>query len=135
MMYTNTGDRKYLDAAEKVSRFFINQLEEDFVPAWDFAAPNKELKDTSAGAVVACGMLEISKYAEDKDFYIENAKKLVNALCEKCGNLDNDSQSILNNATGSFPVNKEIDVGLIYGDYYLTEAVYRLVSGENEMVW
>lgn len=132
MMYRNTKDKKYLDAAEKVAKFFLNEIKEDFVPAWDFRAPNKELKDSSAGAIAACGMLEISDFAEDKEFYVENAKKILEALYEKCAS--SESQSILSHGTGNLPNGKEIDTGLIYGDYYFAEAILRL-NGKNKLLW
>lgn len=136
MVYRYTKESKYLEASKKVADFFMEQVEaDDFVPAWDFRAPNREIKDTSAGSLAASGMLEIANFVDDKDKYISNAKKLIDALIEGYSNLDNDNEAILTRATTSYPYNMNIEVGLIYADYYLVEALRKLEHNEFDLVW
>jgi hypothetical protein len=61
MMYRETGDRAYLDFAQKVSDYAINHpnMPEDGIPYWDFGAPGEE-RDSSAGAIMASGLLELA---------------------------------------------------------------------------
>ncbi len=135
MAYRYTKDIKYLDAAKKTADFFMENVKEDFVPAWDFRAPNKNVKDTSAGAVAASGMLEIANFAEDKNKYISNAKALLNALIADYSNLDNDNEAILTRATANHSGNENIEVGLIYADYYFVEALRKLQNKCFDLPW
>lgn len=130
LAYKHTKDDKYLNAAKKVSDFFISQLPEDNVPHWDFRVPREEdtPRDTSAGACAACGLLELSKYvdADDSKRYIDAACSMVKSMYETYGNWNNDSEGILSGGTFNCPRGLGIDVSLIYGDYYFVEALSRL---------
>ena len=72
MMYRETGQEKYLRHAINVAKFIINhpRLPEDKIPYWDFDAPNipNELRDASAGALMASAFIELSLYTEG-DFF------------------------------------------------------------------
>lgn len=135
MAYRYTKDVKYLNASKKVADFFMENVKNDFVPAWDFKAPNKEVKDTSAGAIAAGGMLEIANFVDDKDKYVSNAKRLIDALIADYSNLDNDNEAILRGATANLPGNENIEVGLVYADYYFTETLRKLQNNCFELPW
>ena len=133
MAYRYTGDRKYLEASKKVAKFFINEVKEDYLPAWDFRAPNKEIKDASAGAIAASGMLEIFSHTKNS-YYKAEAEKLIDSIYEKCWHADTH-ESLLGRCTGNLPTGDSIEVGLIYGDYYFAEAVYKLATGDYSLPW
>lgn len=131
--YKYTGDKKYLTLAENMTKYFINSLEPDYVPMWDFKLSSKEgePRDTSAAAIAASGMLELSEHvsAENKIYYVDNAKRIINSLYNNYSSKDKpDYEGLLLEATGNKPGNKDINVSLIYGDYYFTEAVARLIK-------
>ena len=133
MAYRYTGKKEYLETAIKVAKFFVGQIQDDYVPAWDFRAPNREVKDASAGAIAASGLLEI--YCHTKDAYFKSeAEKIVDALYEKCWHADTH-ESLIGKCTAFLPVNDNIEVGLIYGDYYFTEAVKKLATGDYSLPW
>ena len=133
MAYRYTRDKRYLDASRHTAEFFMSQLGDDGVPAWDFRAPNNDIKDSSAGAIAACGMLELySHTAEDE--YKAFAVRLVTALVSSC-RMDDNRQALLGRATANLPGNENIEVGLIYGDYYFAEAVFKLAKGKYELPW
>lgn len=137
MAYRYTKDKKYLNASKKVAEFFMEQVKNDFVPAWDFRAPDKEIKDTSAGAIAASGMLEIANFVDgdEKDKFISNAKKLLDALIKGYSNLENGNEAILTRATANHPGNENIEVGLIYADYYFVEALRKLNRDKFDLPW
>lgn len=135
MAYRYTKETKYLDASKKVADFFMEQVKPDFVPAWDFRAPDTEVKDTSAGAIAASGMLEIANFVDDKDKYISNAKMLLDALIDGYSNLDNDNEAILTRATANHSGNENVEVGLIYADYYFVEALRKLQNDNFDLPW
>lgn len=133
MAYRYTSDKKYLETAIKVAKFFVSNIQGDFVPAWDFRAPNKEIKDTSAGAIAASGLIEIYSHTKD-EYYKNQAEKIIASLSENCMSPE-DSQSILQRATAFLGANENVEAGLIYADYYFTEAVYKLASGNLNPPW
>ena len=135
MAYRYTQNEKYLEASQKVARFFISQIQDDYIPAWDFRAPNKEIKDTSAGSIAASGMLELANFSSDKEYFENNAKKILESLTDNCSNLDNNNQAVLKRATSHYPARINIEVGIIYADYYFVEALNKLINNKYDLPW
>ena len=131
--YRETGEKRFLDTAKALANFFIDNLPEDFVPYWDFDAPDipDEERDTSAGAIAASALLELSTFCDvdEKDKYwnagVQTLKSLAGPNYLAKGT---DNPAILLHAVGSKPGNSEIDVPLIYGDYYFIEGLLRYKS-------
>lgn len=134
LAYINLGDELYLERAKKSAKFFMEHVGEDNVPDCDFRAP-KELvkKDTSAGAIAACGLLELAKIVseEEKDWYIKSADRLLSGLIENC-DFSLEEQSILQNGSLQYHGTEQTHIPLIYGDYYLVEALQKRLF-ENEV--
>jgi unsaturated chondroitin disaccharide hydrolase len=53
--YRYTGNQAYLDMAKRLTGVFLQSLESDLVPMWDFSLPLKEgqPRDASAAAIAA----------------------------------------------------------------------------------
>jgi len=137
MTYRFTKDKRYLEVARKAADYFLKHLSCDHVPYWDFQAPGipVEPRDASASAIVASALFELSGYVEknQRDHYLRLAKDILKALCEKPYiSTATNSSGILNHATGSKPGGTEIDVSLIYGDYYFVEALLRYEQQRNK---
>ncbi|MDD3767025.1 MAG: glycoside hydrolase family 88 protein [Eubacteriales bacterium] len=135
LMYRHSGDKEFLTAAKKVAHFFIANLPEDFVAHWDFRVPRNEdtPRDTSATACAACGLLEIAKYVPEaeKEIYETAAKRMLVSLTDNYSNLDNNKQCILTHGTSHCPENQNVNVGLIYADYFYVEGISRLLGNED----
>lgn len=146
LMYRETKDPKYLEHAKKVADFFINHpnLPEDKVPYWDFNVEQKGYqpdwdykgqnkltyipRDASAASLSASAMLELSTFLkEDGKKYFTAAEQILHSLSSKeyLAEAGTNSGFILKHSVGSFPHNNEIDVPLIYADYYFLEALLR----------
>lgn len=127
--YGYTGNEKYLEASQKVLDTFIKLLGEGNVPPCDFMQPPEPwYLDSSAGAIVACSMLDNAKHCPDKkDYYINEAKKLLFTLTEKCADLDPETDGVLRHACQLYHSGKK-DCTLIYGDYYYMEAIDKLTK-------
>jgi unsaturated chondroitin disaccharide hydrolase len=128
VLYRYTGDPRMLDAARKVTDFYLGRLGPDPVPNWDFDSPVVH-KDSSAAAAVASALFELSGFVSDPDRqrYLDAANRMVDALASPAYLAKGTSTpSILLHGVGNLPAGRAIDVGLIYGDYYFLEALLRL---------
>jgi unsaturated chondroitin disaccharide hydrolase len=144
MMYRETKDKRFLEAARKAADFYLSQpnLPKDKIPYWDFNVNQKGYtpdwdyasrklsyipRDASAGALVASGLLELSTFAKDDNKYFKSAEQMLKSLSgsEYLAKPGRNSGFILKHSVGSFPHNSEIDVPLIYADYYFLEALSR----------
>jgi unsaturated chondroitin disaccharide hydrolase len=128
LMYRETKDKKYLAQAEKIAEFILNHpnLPEDMVPYWDFDAPN-EVRDASAAAVVASGLLELSTYSDQSTRYFDAAEKILASLSSPAylAEPGTNNNFILMHSTGHMPKGTEIDGPIAYADYYYLEALLR----------
>ncbi|WP_282149020.1 glycoside hydrolase family 88 protein [Algibacter lectus] len=136
MAYRETGDSNFLNTAIKLSDKFLDRLPEDGIPFWDFDDPKipNAPKDASAAAVAACGLMELSGLVQDeklKSKYFNAGKALVENLSSSAYLSNAKNDALLLHSTGNHPKNKEMDVPIIYADYYYMEALLRLKKLEN----
>jgi rhamnogalacturonyl hydrolase YesR len=131
-MYRETKDKKYLDFAQKITDFYLNHpnLPADKIPYWDFSAPNipNEERDASAGAITASALLELSTYsgAKGKRYYAD-AVKMLESLSSPAyrAALGENNNFLIKHCVGAKGLNSEIDVPLVYADYYYLEGLLR----------
>ena len=134
MMFRETGNQRYLEQAEKVAGFLMNNpnMPADGVPYWDFNAPGipNEPRDASAAAIMASALVELSTLTqgEQSKQYLSFAEKQLRTLAspEYLAKPGENGDFILMHSTGSKPHNSEVDVPLTYADYYFVEALLRL---------
>ncbi len=134
--YRETGRKEFLDTSIRLANHFLQLLPEDGIPYWDFDDPKipNAPKDASAAAIAACGMIELSTLVEDrklKDKYIDAAYGFVEKLSSEDYFSGDKNNAILLHSTGHYPKNSEVDVSIIYADYYFMEALLRLKKFEN----
>ena len=136
LSYSHTEKEEYLDAAKRCAHYFIFAVcTEDYVPRCDFRQPDDpDIIDTTAGAIAACGLIEIAKIVPEyeKKLYIKAAIKILKALEERHCDWTLEEQSILQNGTERYT--NGIHIPIIYGDYYFTEAIYKL-RGNGKLFW
>jgi rhamnogalacturonyl hydrolase YesR len=131
MCYRFTHDKKYLEQAEHIASFILNHpnLPKDLIPYWDFNAPNipNEPRDVSAAAIIASALYELGTYSKNGKDYRKAADKIMENLTNHYRSTTGESRGfILLHSTGSKPANSEVDVPLIYADYYYLEALLRM---------
>lgn len=129
--YRCTGELRYLNAAKRVSHYFIASLPDDHVPHWDFRAHpiEAEERDTSAGSIAASGLLELAALVpeDERRIYAGAAERMLLSLAERYATWDRPEHgAILVEGTGNKPAGSNINVSLIYGDYYFAEAFAKL---------
>jgi len=133
VMYRETKDKKYLEQAKNIANFLLNHpnLPKDKIPYWDFNAPKipNALRDSSAGAIIASALIELSTYTtgEISSKYLNDAKVMLKSLLssEYIAEVETNGGFILKHGVGNMPNNTEVDTPLSYGDYYLIEAMLR----------
>jgi len=138
-LYRFTGEQENLEACRKVADYFISAISEDWVSVWDFRVPNAdtEPKDTSATAIAASGLLELVSHLPEEEGqpYKIAALKMLEALTVSYAEWDDLSyEGILRSGTGNKPAMKDVDVSLIYGDYFYVEALAKL-KGWNRQIF
>lgn len=145
LSYRYTKDPSYAKLFEEVADYFISHLPENLIPYWDFIFTDKspEPRDSSAGAIAACGMLEMAKYLpeEQAQYYTGIAKRLMKALYETCAakSPEESDGQLLHGVYGrKTPYNDCIDHGIdecnLWGDYYYLEGLVRL-SRDWDSYW
>src|SRR5690606_21496354 len=117
--------------------FILNNpnLPDNLIPYWDYNAPRipNELRDASAASITASALLELNRYSE-ADYYTSAEKILRNLSTGKYkAKPGSNNNFLLKHSVGSIPHNAEIDVPLIYADYYFIEALIRLISFDSQL--
>ena len=147
VMYRETRDEKYLQQARGIARYLMQhpRLPNDKVPYWDYdaGAPGfepvtqnaamfngqEQPRDASAAAVIASALLELKQYVPKKE-----AKKMTAFAGDILRSLSGpnylaqpgtNANFLLKHSVGSLAHGGEIDVPLIYADYYFLEALQR----------
>lgn len=130
MCYRETKDPAYLKQAESIASFLFNHpnLPADKVPYWDFDAPSltQEPRDASAAAIIASALYELKNYSTNAKQYKRTADKIIKSLAAQYRAEPGTHKGfILLHSTGHKPVNGEVDIPIIYADYYFLEALLR----------
>ena len=138
MAYRETKRPEFLDQAKHIANYIFTNptLPEDLIPYWDYQAPNipNEPRDASAAAVSACALYELSMYdQENAEKYKEWADKIVESLNGENyrAQLNGDHGFLLLHSVGSGNSKSEMDVPIIYADYYFLEALLKKQKLEN----
>lgn len=138
IVYRETRNPVFLSQAEKIADYIISstKIREGEVPVWDFDVQDQpgEPYDASAGAIIASGLFELGKYSKNDTDYYQIASQLLETLSSPLFFSDNKNTGfLLKHSTGSKPQGSEVDVPLIYADYYFLEAVQRKMESDKTL--
>uniref|UniRef100_UPI003A9196BA glucuronyl hydrolase n=1 Tax=Parabacteroides faecis TaxID=1217282 RepID=UPI003A9196BA len=138
LCYRETGLPEFLEQAKQIENFIFSHpnLPKDLIPYWDFNAPGipAEPRDASAATVTASALYELSMYdpANGKD-YILKANTILENLSKGYRTAPGkDRGFLLLHSTGSKMHNVEVDVPIVYADYYYLEALLRKQTLEKD---
>jgi hypothetical protein len=127
--YVRARRPELLAAATRVADWFIEHLPADGVPYWDFRhpdIPNTE-RDASAAAIAASGLYDLARWADPSvaPRYRAAADRMIATLATSYMAPEAPDGAVLLHSTGNRPQGGEIDVGIVYADYFFVEALLR----------
>ncbi len=137
--YSKLGKAEYIDIFRRVTDYFIEHLPDDLIPYWDFDfdTGSDEPRDSSAGVIAVCGMLEMSKYLDDDEakYYTDAAMRIMKAHADLCAVTSvKQSNGLLLHGTYArkTPTNTCTNGGVdecnTWGDYFYLEALTRMTK-------
>ena len=137
LSYRHTGRQEYLDTAKRTANYFLANISmTDHIARCDFRQPAQpDYLDTSASLCAACGLLEIARHvdAAEAAMYKAHAEQIIRSTVEHHCNWDPARDSIVQDCKVAYH-GCEDQTDLIYADYFLTEAVLRLL-GKDFLIW
>ena len=140
LTYRHSGEERYLDTAKRIAHYFaLNLAVNDWLPLVDFRQPKEPVcYDSTAAMIAACGLLEIAQHVPEleKDMYTNSAVKTLLACEKQFCNWDPTVDAILGGGTAAYHSSWDAShaVPIIYGDYFLTEAILRM-NGKDFLIW
>ena len=131
--FRETKDRVYLDQSIRIATYILEHenFPADCIPYWDYLSPDipDTNRDATAAAILASALIELSSFSEVKnpEQYLNVAKNIIHTMVTEgyITSPDECENFVLNHGVGSFPANSEVGVPIIYGDYYLLEALVK----------
>jgi unsaturated chondroitin disaccharide hydrolase len=126
--YGYTRDARFLATAEACADFYIAHSPADGVAPWDFDAPGEsgELLDTSAAAITASGLFQLSKLSADPvkgAFYAECGRRIMRTLCEGHLGTSPGWEGILKGGVYHIHKNLGVNESVMWGEYFFLEAL------------
>ncbi len=134
-VYRYTRDARFLQSAEACADFYIHHTPADGVPLWDYdvGPVDPQFLDTSAAAIAASGLLQLSGLAAQParaTLYRNIALRVLRTLAAPphLATDQPDWEGILRN--GVYHIHKGLGVNesVVWGDYFFVEALERALQ-------
>lgn len=133
--FRETGDARYLEAAHKIANMIMTypKMPDDKIPYWDMDHPDipNTYRDTSAAALIASALLELSTLTEVNDSaYFTYAEDILKSLSSEryLAAKGTNHGFLIKHSVGNLPSGSEIDTSINYTDYYYLECLNRYIN-------
>lgn len=126
--FTFTGDRRFLETAGLIAGYYLERTPPGAVPPNDWDAPHAPC-ESSAAAVACCGLLKLSRLTADPDRATAYRRAALDTLATLTSPqylaLEDDGwEGVLKHGIYHLPGSVGVDESVIWGDYYLLEALF-----------
>ena len=134
MMYRECEDLKFLVFAEQIAKYILEHpgIPEDGIPYWDFNDPEipDVPRDASAAAIMASAFIELGTLTKNESLAEKcrsRAETILRTLTSEkyLAEPGTNAGFVLMHSVGNMPLGLEVDVPLVYADYYYIEALMR----------
>lgn len=131
LAFRHTGVAAYAALAGDLADYFLARLPSDGICCWDLIFTGEDdLRDSSAAAITACGLLELVDALPPSDpkraVYEAAAIAMLVALDRHYLTPLDGSNGVLAHAVYHWPNGVGVDESCIWGDYFYLEALTRL---------
>lgn len=139
--YAYTGAQWLMPLHRDITYFMLNHLPDDNIPYWDFDfTSGDEPRDSSAGVISVCGLLEMLKYlsedAPERQIYQNAAALILESVIDNCTkDIGKDYDGLITHVTAAKPQGEGINGCALYGDYFYLEALMRYINPSWKMYW
>lgn len=130
--YRETGDVVFLDAAEKIAIYLLEQssMKHTIIPKWDLTVPNIENEpyDASAGAIICSALFDLHSLSnQNQEYYKNHALQILSCLSSDqfLADVGTNNFFLLKHSVGSYPLNENVDSPIVYADYYFLESLVK----------
>jgi unsaturated chondroitin disaccharide hydrolase len=134
-----TGDRFFLETAERCAGYYLENTPENGVPYWDYGAPKipYEPLDSSAAAVIAGAFWKLKDIEGTKHgsrTYRHAALQILSTLSgdEFLGTRDPSYEGTLRHGVYHRPMNWGVDESVMWGDYFFMEALHSVLTESEQ---
>jgi unsaturated chondroitin disaccharide hydrolase len=135
LSYRYTNDIRFLATSLRLALKFVQNVEAEIVPSWDFNLPPGEerLRDASAAAIAVCGLQELARHCPQEEWLAQAARRMLHRLCQPDYlEADESCLGILRLAQVGHQPGQARNAFTSWGDYFLMEALSReLALGET----
>ncbi|MCL1840228.1 MAG: glycoside hydrolase family 88 protein [Propionibacteriaceae bacterium] len=133
LAHRHSGEQLFWETSKRCADAFWVRLPSDRVPYWDlvFTDGSSQPRDSSAGAIAACGLLELAIASPDAR---SKAEALVTSLIDHCA-APAGSDALLLHGVYNLPGGEGIDEATLWGDYFYLEALTRLTHPACVLPW
>src|SRR5262245_19833130 len=131
LAYRYTREERFREASRALARYFWAHVLPDGICAWDLdlGAGDEPERDTSAAAIAASGLLELSNLLgpddPDRERLSDAAGALIAALTAGYLTTDSEADGILRSGVCHRPQGRGVDECCLWGDYFYVEALAR----------
>lgn len=134
-VYTQTQDARFLQSAQACADFYLSHTPDHGVPPWDYDAPadSRKQPDSSAAAIAAMGLWQLSKISGDctrRRLYRQYAMTILSSLMTDAYLAINTPgwEGILKRGVYHIHKGLGVDESVMWGEYFFVEAVSTVLA-------
>ncbi len=134
------ADAEFLSAARRCADCYLRRSPPSLVPPWDFDAPPGGPDDSSAAAIAASGLWDLSEQVDDgaeRQRYQDAARTILDSLCSDryLAASKPGWEGILLHGVYHKHKNLGVDESVAWGDHFFVEALVKALAGRSDAAW